>query len=244
MGALSVFYAALGHLALLAAILWTMLFAGDGGSIAMMDAGSVESSLHAALIDGALLASLALLYELVRRGTFKDSPMPIVPKHLERATHTWAASIAVGVVLYAWHPLPQPVWNVSGMPAVILSALFYVGWTLVLIGTFLTNDLELFDSPVEQRVGEDARRSAAGSTTGFFAWMRRPTHVGVLMGLWSTSLMSVGHLLLAAAATAYVIFAAARLRDPFRARSKLQYDVPVRRDAEDLVGIAKPTHRA
>ncbi len=40
-----------------------------------------------------------------------------------------------------------------------------------------------------------------------YRWLRHPMHVGVLLGVWATPRMTVGHLLLALGFTLYVLVA-------------------------------------
>ncbi len=137
MGVATIFYAALGYLALVVATLCAMLFIGDGSNAALMSAGSTGSPLYAALMDIGLLALLGLVRGLARR---RESPRP-----LERATHAWAFSIVVLVLLLAWHPLPKVWWSASGPATLVASALFYAGWALVFIGIFLTHHTNMFE---------------------------------------------------------------------------------------------------
>jgi protein-S-isoprenylcysteine O-methyltransferase Ste14 len=247
MDVVSVFYAALGYLALVAAILGAMLFTeGDGGM----------ATPHAVLIDGALLALIALLHGMVTQRILKDSPKRIVPQRLERATQAWLASLAVLAVFCGWRPAPQVLWSVSGTPAILLSVLFYAGWALALIGTFLTYHLDIFalTQAREHLETEPDRYQVPARGTPFLSgWLSHPCYAGILIGLWSTSVMTVGRLLLAAAATGYLLFdalsAAHRLDEPFRARHSRQFrappsDVPEHRDSGRGPITAKPAHHA
>src|ERR1700722_188486 len=127
MDIVSIFYAALGYLALVVATLSAMLFVGDGSGIAMMDAVKGATLAHAVFIDGALLGLLALLNGMVNR-TMKRK----LPQRLERGTHAWLASLTVLVLFCAWRAAPQVLWSLSGPSTVLFSISFYVGWTLAL----------------------------------------------------------------------------------------------------------------
>jgi hypothetical protein len=69
----SVFYAAFGYLALLGAILWGMLFVGDGILFPNMDAAGGAAPLEGAFVDLGLLL-LALLPRSVSRGMLRSRP--------------------------------------------------------------------------------------------------------------------------------------------------------------------------
>jgi len=197
MGIISVFYAALGYLALVAAIFGAMLFLGNGTDIAGMDAGSTAPPLRAAIADGIALTSLALLHLMIARGAYRTLTRHMIPPQLERSTRAWIASAGLFAVLWVWQPMPQIVWAQSGIPATLLSAAFYAGATLVLIATFLSRPLDQFEIPAGPQ-GEMRSRS--------FSQTRAPVRLGILICVWSTPALSLGHLLLAAAATGYLLF--------------------------------------
>lgn len=211
MGIVSVFYAAFGYLALLCAILWGMLFVGDGSVPARMDALGTSRPFQDAWADGALLLLLAVLHRWLNRGMFAHSLRRRIPPALQRSTGAWVASVVLIVIFCAWRPIPQVLWSLKGAWDLVLSSLFYVGWTLVLIGTFLAQHLDLSGLP----------QSSIVEGTRIF---RQPIYLGILAGVWSTSVMSVGHLLLAGAITGYLLLDGLadmhRVRAPSRARDR------------------------
>ncbi len=206
----SVFYAAFGYLALLGAISWGMLFVGGDIGALHMDAGSTAAPLHAAFVDVGLLLLLALLHRSVSRGMLRRVAGRSIPRGLERSTQAWAAAAVLAVIYVGWHPLPQVLWTASGSLQRALLALFYIAWTLILIGAFLASHLDLFDiaqsnGGVGTAAGEPGYAPAAwpAPVTGT---IRQPLYCGILMAVWAKPVMTVGHLLLAAAVTAYLLF--------------------------------------
>jgi methanethiol S-methyltransferase len=171
----SVFYAALGYLALLAAILWGMLFVGHGVMIPNMDAPGTAAPLKAAFADIGLLLLLLLLQRSMSRGM------------LQASSQAWATAVVLVLIYLGWQPLPQVLWHVTGPALWTVSALFYPAWTLIMIGAFLNTHLEEFQSD------------------GALGMLGKPLYCGILMAVWATSVMTVGHLLLAVAVTAYLL---------------------------------------
>jgi methanethiol S-methyltransferase len=182
----SIFYAALGYLAVLAALLWAIVFVGDGSTPAGLDLGHAPASGHAALIDVTLLFLLAVPRKPLSR---------YVAPRLERSTQAWATSALLVIVFCAWRPLPQLLWSLPGAASVGVSILFYFAWGAVLIGTLLLNHLDLF---------ELTQGPSAIAERGHALPILTPITLGVLVGVWSTAQMTAGHLLLAIAAFAYV----------------------------------------
>ena len=76
----SVFYAAFGYLALLAAIFWGMLFVGDGVNVSTMDAAGTAAPLEGAFVDLGLLLLLALLHGSARRGMLRHFARRSIPR--------------------------------------------------------------------------------------------------------------------------------------------------------------------
>jgi hypothetical protein len=201
---------------------------------------------------------LALLNGMVNR-TMKRK----LPQRLERATHAWLASLTVLVLFCAWRAAPQVLWSVSGPSMVLFSISFYVGWTLALIGVFLTYHVDLFSlAHVRERLetGMDRSEAPVHPTPLLSAWLSHPCYAGILIGLWSTSVMTVGHLLLAAAATGYLLFDAlwaAHKSEEFSGSRRTRqfidapaFDVPPRHVpphrnlVDDAPITAKPAHHA
>ncbi len=216
MAIVSVFYAAFGYLALLVAICWGMLFVGGDVGALYRGARGAEAPLRAGFVDVALLLLPALLYLGSRM--LPGVSRRLAARGLERSTQAWAAAAVLTVIYLAWRPLPHVLWSVDGSLQRVLSALFYVAWTLILIGAFLGRHLDPDD---------DAGRTAftAGHApivarqARFTDTLRQPLRCGLLMAVWVNPVMTVGHLLLAATVTTYLLADALRAaRGPAAAR--------------------------
>jgi protein-S-isoprenylcysteine O-methyltransferase Ste14 len=65
-----------------------------------------------------------------------------VPSSIERSTYVLLSSLVLILLYWQWQPLTQQVWSVSNpVGAGLLSVLFWVGWVIVLVRTFLINPL-------------------------------------------------------------------------------------------------------
>jgi hypothetical protein len=194
------FYAAFGYLSLLAALLWGMLFFGGDVPFPNMDAGGIGAPLPAAIIDLALLLLVAFLHGGMSRGrltVFKQ------PGALAPSTHAWAAAAALASIYVFWQPLPQVLWVAAGPLRWVLSASFYIAWTLILIGTFLASHLTLFEiaeaaRPASPRAADAAQAASPAAV--------HPLYWGVLIAAWAMPVMTAGRLLFAGAVTVYLLW--------------------------------------
>jgi methanethiol S-methyltransferase len=114
---------------------------------------------------------------------------------LERSTQAWAGAAGLALLYAGWQPLPEVLWNASGALQWALSALFYLAWTLIMIGAFLACHLDLFEV-AQARVGAPLATHT----------LRQPLYCGIFVAVWATRVMTAGHLLFAAAVTAYLVF--------------------------------------
>jgi hypothetical protein len=211
MAIFSLLYAAFGYLALLGAILWGMLFVADGAIFPNMDAAGTAAPLEAACVDAGLLLLLALLHRSVSRGMLRHVAPRLIPRGLERSTQAWAAAIVLVVICAGWQPLPQVLWTAPAPLQWAFSVLFYTAWTLILIGAFLASHLDLFEITAATDVAlsvasNDAEHAQPTWKAPFTDMLRQPLYWGILMAVWATTVMTAGHLLLAAAVTAYLLF--------------------------------------
>jgi protein-S-isoprenylcysteine O-methyltransferase Ste14 len=105
--------------------------------------------------------------------------------------------------------MPGVVWSVeSPILGYILTALFFVGFGLVLLATFLINHFELFGlMQVWYRFQGKPIPEPTFHTPLLYKAVRHPLYLGWIIAFWATPIMTVGHLLFAAAWTIYIFIA-------------------------------------
>ena len=170
------------------------------------DMGPAPDPIIAAFANFGLILLFCVQHSVMARPAFKRRITSVIPQALERATYVHAANITGFLFLYFWTPMPWVVWSVeSSALASILWIAFGVGWVLLLWGAVSINLFELLglnQAWVWFR-GQDPKPLKL-ETRWIFRYVEHPMYVGVLLGVWMTPHMSVGHLLMASVFTAYI----------------------------------------
>jgi len=162
-------------------------------------------------IDVALIALFGLQHSVMARPAFKKAWTRVVPPTAERSVYVLFASAALIVLFYFWQPLGRTIWDVGpGMAwlSTILWAIFWGGFGIVLISTFLINHFELFglQQAWHNMMGMQADRPELRQPL-FYRWVAHPLYAGFFLGFWATPHMTSGHLLLAAGVSIYMLIA-------------------------------------
>lgn len=182
-------------------------FVGGLPGFKALDSGVASAPLASAAIDLILLSAFALQHSIMARRRFKAWWTKFVPRPAERSTYVLAATALLALLIWQWRPLPDTVWSVDE-PAVriILWAVFWTGWGIVFLSTFMINHFELFG--LQQAFAFATRRVFAPpgfKTPGLYRVVRHPLYFGFVLAFWAVPDMTVGHLLFATATTGYIL---------------------------------------
>lgn len=173
-----------------------------------IDSGTAVPLAEALLVDLALLGLFAVQHSVMARRSFKRWWSRIVPEVVERSTFVLAATMVLALLLWQWRPIASPmVWQVNdaGLRA-LLYTICGLGWTVLLISTFLINHFELFGlQQVWLKWTGRASPAPDFRTPLFYRHVRHPIYLGFVIAFWATPDMSAGHLLFAFATTGYIL---------------------------------------
>jgi protein-S-isoprenylcysteine O-methyltransferase Ste14 len=196
------------YLFFLLVVLWAVAFVGDLGFVKTVDSGAPAMSwTESALVDAALILLFGLQHSMMARTPFKAWLTRWIPPAAERSVYVLASSVALVVVFAFWQPIAIALWNhTDGWKHVVLVALFWIGWALVLSSTFLVNHFDLFGL---RQVWLCLRGCEYTPVPFKDKWiyrrLRHPLMASFLIGFWATPVMTIGHLLLAAGMTVYIL---------------------------------------
>jgi protein-S-isoprenylcysteine O-methyltransferase Ste14 len=212
-------YGAICYAIFLATFLYAMAFVGnfwpglglEGELLRSMDVGGPDASLAKAFaIDLALLGLFAVQHSVMARSGFKRWWTRIVSPVIERSTYVLAASLCLVLLFWQWRPIGAIVlWDASQHAAgVALMALSLAGWLLVLCATFMLDHFALFGlHQVWSAFRNRALPEPTFATPAMYKAVRHPIYLGFIIAFWATPVMTLGHLVFAAATTGYVLIA-------------------------------------
>jgi protein-S-isoprenylcysteine O-methyltransferase Ste14 len=204
----AILYGVLAYAIFFASFLYAIAFVGDLFVPKTIDSGASGDFVSSLLIDVLLLGAFAIPHSVMARPAFKRWWTKFVPVAIERSTYVLVASLALVLLYWQWRPLAQPIWSVSGVAATALWAVFWLGWAIVLVSTFLINHFDLFG--LRQVWNYFSQREAPPAkfvTPFFYKAVRHPIYLGFILAFWAAPQMTAGHLLFAVATTTYILLA-------------------------------------
>jgi protein-S-isoprenylcysteine O-methyltransferase Ste14 len=143
---------------------------------------------------------------MARKG-FKKMITRFIPAASERSTFVFMTGIVLSLIIWQWRPIPIILWSVQNeMAQFFINVIFWGGWALLVYASFLINHFELFGlQQIWFNLIKGPISEIRFKIPFLYKVVRHPIMLGILIGIWATPHMTIGHLVFALAMTSYII---------------------------------------
>jgi protein-S-isoprenylcysteine O-methyltransferase Ste14 len=200
-------FGVIAYLLFFSVTLYAIGFTGNLLVPKAIDQGVRTSPAVAGLLDVALIALFGVQHSLMARKPIKRWLADWIPKPAMRSFYVLSASLALILLFWQWRPIGGYVWDFpAGWLYLGFQALFWIGWVMVILSTFLIDHFDLFGlRQVYLYLRGRAYTPLAFREPVVYRFVRHPLMLSILIAFWSTPRLSVGHLLYAAGMSVYIL---------------------------------------
>lgn len=172
-----------------------------------VDSGTMSAWPLALMINLELLALFGLQHSVMARPWFRQWLSRQVPPAAVRSTYVLASVLVLALLFWQWRPIPVTIWRLEHpLAQAPMWLLFAAGWGLMAVSTTWISQADLIGL-------RQARLHYAGreytpvpfQIRAGYRFCRHPMMLGVIAGVWFTPHLTVGHALLAAGFTVYIL---------------------------------------
>jgi len=206
---LALLYGIVSYLVFFVTFVYAIGFVGNVLVPKSINFGRSGSLARSILIDAVLLGLFAIPHSVMARPRFKRWWTRIIPEVIERSTYVFVSSLLLAFLFWQWQPIPSVIWEVRNpVGRAVLQVLFWMGWAIVVLSTFLISHFDLFGlRQVYLYQAGKPSKDLAFRTPGLYKLVRHPLMLGFIIAFWSTPKMTVGHLIFALGTTTYILIA-------------------------------------
>jgi protein-S-isoprenylcysteine O-methyltransferase Ste14 len=208
-------YGAVAYIIFLGAFLYAIGFVGNILVPKTIDSGTESSLVSAIIINLVLLSVFALQHSIMARPAFKKWFTSFVNPAIERSTYILLSSLALILIYWQWQPMNMVIWKVENqLLSYALMGIFFLGWLIVLLSTFMINHFELFGlAQIYNNLKNKHTPNPKFQTNYFYKLVRHPIMLGFLIAFWATPFMTLGHLLFTLVTSIYIFIAVKYLEE-------------------------------
>lgn len=208
-------YGIVAYCIFLVAFLYAIGFVGNLFVPKTIDSGVEPTLLKAILTNTILLSVFALQHSIMARPKFKEWFTSIFSHAMERSTYILLSSLSLLLVYWQWQPITTLVWETENtILSSILTGIFFLGWLIVLLSTFMINHFELFGlAQIFDNLKNRKTSNPKFQTNYFYKLVRHPIMLGFLIAFWATPVMTLGHLWFSIVTTLYIFVAVKYLEE-------------------------------
>lgn len=208
-------YGLIAYVIFLIAFLYAIGFVGNFIVPKSIDSGTETIFLNALLVNALVLSLFVIQHSIMARPAFKKWFTRFISPAIERSTFVLLTSLILLLIFWQWQPVTTVVWNVENETfALILTGVFFFGWLVVFLSTFMINHFELFGlKQIFDNLKNRQPQSHVLQVNFFYKIVRHPIMLGFIIAFWATPLMTVGHLIFTLGTTIYIIIAVKYLEE-------------------------------
>ena len=196
----------ISYVIFLGAFLYAIGFVGNLYVPKSIDSELGDTNTTSIIINCLLLGVFAIQHTIMARPGFKKAWVKIVGKGAERSFFVLFSSLALILMYWQWRPMTDVIWNLEGTIAeTILWVVFWIGWAIVLLSTFMINHFHLFGlTQIWENLKKKDLSNLKFQKRYLYKYCRHPIMLGFIIAFWATPTMTVGHLLFAIMTTGYI----------------------------------------
>lgn len=166
-----------------------------------IDSGAEAPFVKLLLINAFLLGLFAIQHSFMARPAFKTWWTRVSPQLIELSTYVLFSSLLLFLLFRQWRSMPGVVWNAENSVAcLILLSLYWIGWLLVILSTFMIDHFEFFGlRQVYLYLRNEPSSDRGFRTPALYRCVRHPVMLWFIIAFWAMPRMTAGHLALASA---------------------------------------------